>query len=160
MPIISTTVGRFLYLFFFISVHVYFFLLLFVVDFVIHWNETAKGLHVFPIPIRRNGVVLIVNKRVWNAVLGCNLRNDRMISAPFQGKSNITIIQVYATTTSAEEAEVEWFYEDLQEFLELNQKKKKGCPSHHRGLEYKSRKSRDTWRNRQVWLFEMKQGEG
>ena len=64
--------------------------------------------------LRRNGVALIVNKRVWNAVLGCNLKNDRMISVHFQGKPfNITVIQVYAPTSNAEEAEVEWFYEDL-----------------------------------------------
>ena len=64
--------------------------------------------------LRRNGVALIVNKRVWNAVLGCNLKTDRMISVYFQGKPfNITVIQVYATTSNAEEAEVEQFYEDL-----------------------------------------------
>ena len=58
----------------------------------------------------------MVNKRVWNAVLGCNLKNDRMISVRFQGKPfNITVIQVYAPTSNAEEAEVEQFYEDLQE---------------------------------------------
>ena len=69
--------------------------------------------------LRRNGVALIVNKRVQNAVFGCNLKNDRMISAHFQGKPfNITVIQVYATTSNAEEAEVEWFYEDLQDLLE------------------------------------------
>ena len=63
--------------------------------------------------LRRNGVA-IVNKRVQNAVLGCNLKNDRMISVCFQGKQfNITVIQVYAPTTNAEEAEVEWFSEDL-----------------------------------------------
>ena len=73
---------------------------------------------------RRNGVVLIVNKRVQNTVLGCNLKNDRMISARFQGKPfNITVIQLDATTTDAEEAEVEQFYEDLQDFLELTPKK-------------------------------------
>ena len=67
--------------------------------------------------LRRNGVALIVNKRVWNAVLGCNLKNDRMISVHFQGKLfNITEIQIYAPTTNAEEAEVEWFYKDLQGF--------------------------------------------
>ena len=66
--------------------------------------------------IRRNGVALIVNKRVRNAVPGCNLKNDRMISVCFQGKPfNITVIQVYAPTSNAEEAEVEWFYEDLQD---------------------------------------------
>ena len=70
--------------------------------------------------LRRNGVAIIVNRRVQNAVLGCNLKNDRMISAHFQGKLfTTTVIQVYAPTTNAEEAEVEWFYEDLQDFLLL-----------------------------------------
>ena len=70
--------------------------------------------------LRRNGVAMMVNKRVWNAVLGCNLRNDRMISVRFQGKPfNITVIQVYAATSNAEEAEVERFYEDIQDLLEL-----------------------------------------
>ena len=74
--------------------------------------------------LRRNGVAIIVNKRVQNAVLGCNLKNDRMISVHFQGKTfNITVIQVYAPTSNAEEAEVEWFYEDLQDLLELTPKK-------------------------------------
>ena len=74
--------------------------------------------------LRRNRVVLIVNKRVRNAVLGCNLKNDRMIAVHFQGKPfNITVIQVYAPTTNAEEVEVEWFYEDLQDILELTSKK-------------------------------------
>ena len=74
--------------------------------------------------VRRNGVAIIVNKRVWNAVLGCNLKNDRKISASFQGKSsNITVIQDYALTDNAEEAEVEWFYEDPQDLLELKPKK-------------------------------------
>ena len=64
--------------------------------------------------LRRNGVTLIANKRVQNAVLGCNLKNDRMISVPLQGKPfNITVIKVYAPTSNAEEAEVERFYEDL-----------------------------------------------
>ena len=67
--------------------------------------------------LRRNRVVIMVNKRVRNAVLGCNLKNDRMISVRFQGKSfNITVIQVYAPTSNAEEAEVELFYDDLQDF--------------------------------------------
>ena len=67
---------------------------------------------------RRNGVAIIVNKRVLNAVLGCNLKNNRMISVHFQGKPfNITVIQVYALTSNAEEAEVEWFYEDLKDLL-------------------------------------------
>ena len=74
--------------------------------------------------LRRNGVAMIVNKRIRNVVLGCNLKNDRMISVHFQGKPfNITVIQVYAMTSSAEEAEVEWFYDDLQDFLELTSKK-------------------------------------
>ena len=74
--------------------------------------------------LRRNGVAIIVNKTVRNAVLGCNLKNDRMISVRFQGKPiNITVIQVYAPTSNAEEAEVEWFYEDLQDLLELTPKK-------------------------------------
>ena len=73
---------------------------------------------------RRNGVAIIVNKRVQNAVLGCNLKNDRMISVQFQGKPfNITVIQAYGPTSNAEEAEVEWFYEDLQDLLELIPKK-------------------------------------
>ena len=63
----------------------------------------------------RNGVAIMINKRVWNAVLGCNLKNDRMVSVRFQGKPlNITVIQAYAPTSNAEEAEVELFYEDLQ----------------------------------------------
>ena len=74
-------------------------------------------------PLRRNGVALIVDKRVHNAVLGCNLKNDRMISVRFQGKPfSITVIQVYAPTSNAEEAEVERFYEDLQDLLELTPK--------------------------------------
>jgi len=74
--------------------------------------------------LRRNGVAIMVNKRVRNAVLGCNLKNDRMISVRFQGKPfNITVIQGYAPTSNAEEAEVEWFYEDLRELLELTRKK-------------------------------------
>ena len=74
--------------------------------------------------LRRNEVAIIVNKRVQNAVLGCNLKNDRMISVHFQGKLfNITVIQAYATTSNAEEAEVEQFYEDLQDLLELTPKK-------------------------------------
>ena len=74
--------------------------------------------------LRRNGVAIMVNKRVRNAVLGCNLKNDRMISVCFQGKPfNITVIQVYAPTSNAEEAEVEQFYEDLQDLLEVTPKK-------------------------------------
>ena len=74
--------------------------------------------------LRRNGVAIMVNKRVRNTVLGCNLKNDRMISVLYQGKTfNITVIQVYAPTSNAEEAEVERFYEDLQDLLELTPKK-------------------------------------
>ena len=74
--------------------------------------------------LRRNGVAIMVNKRVRNAVLGCNLKNDRMISVHFQGKPfNITVIQAYVPISNTEEAEVEWFYEDLQDFLELTCKK-------------------------------------
>ena len=74
--------------------------------------------------LRRNGVAIMVNKRVQNAVLGCNLKSDRMISVHFQGKPfNITVIQVYAPTSNAEEDEVKWFYEDLQDLLELTPKK-------------------------------------
>ena len=74
--------------------------------------------------LRRNGVAIMVNKRVRNAVLGCSLKNDRMISVRLQGKPfNITVIQVYAPTSDAEEAKVERFYEDLQYLLELTPKK-------------------------------------
>ena len=74
--------------------------------------------------LRRNGVALMVNKRVRNAVLGCNLKNDRMISVRFQGKPfNSTVIQIHAPTTNAKEAEVEWFFEDLEDLLELTPKK-------------------------------------
>ena len=74
--------------------------------------------------LRRNGVAIIVNKRVKNKVLGCNPQNDRMISVHFQGKPfNITAIQVYAPTSNAERAESEQFYEDLQDLLEVTCKK-------------------------------------
>ena len=74
--------------------------------------------------LRRNGVAVMVNKRVRNAVLGCNLKNDRMISVCFQGNPfNIRVIQAYAPTSNAEEAEVKQFYEDLQDLLELTPKK-------------------------------------
>ena len=75
-------------------------------------------------PLRRNGIAIMVNKRVLNAVLGCNLKNDRMIFVRFQGKPfNITAIQVYAPTSNTEEAQVEQFYEDLQDLSELTPKK-------------------------------------
>ena len=74
--------------------------------------------------LRRNGVAIIVHKRVQNAVFGCNLRNNRMISVPFQGKPfNIIVIQMYVLTSNTEEAEVERFYEDLQDLIELTSKK-------------------------------------
>ena len=74
--------------------------------------------------LRRNGVAITVNKGVQNAVLGCNLKNNRMIFVHFQGKPfSITVIRVYARTSNAEEAEVERFYEDLQDLLELTPKK-------------------------------------
>ena len=79
--------------------------------------------------LRKNVIAIMVNKRVRNAVLGCNLKNDKMISVRFQGKPfNITVIQVYAPTSNAEKAEVEWFYEDLQDLLELTSQKR--CPFH------------------------------
>ena len=100
--------------------------------------------------LRRNGVAIMLNKRVWNAVLGCNLKNDKMLSVHFQGKPfNIMVIQAYAPTSNTEEGEVERFYEDLQDFLEL--KPRRRCPFHYMGLECKSRKWRNTWSNRQIW---------
>ena len=93
--------------------------------------------------LRINGAALIVNK-IQTAVCGWNLKNDTMISIPFQGKPfGITVIQVYNTI----EAKVKWFHEDLQELLELTPKK---CPFHHRRLKCKIMKSRDTWNNKQV----------
>ena len=84
--------------------------------------------------LRRNGVAIIVNKRFQNTVLGCNLKNDWMNPVHFQGKPfNITVIQVYVLTSNGEKAEVEWFYGDLQDLLELTPQKR--CPLHYRGLE-------------------------
>ena len=98
--------------------------------------------------LRRNGVAIIDNKRVQNAVLRCNLKNNRMVSVHFKGKSfNIRGIQVYTPTSNAEE--VEWVYGDLQDLQELTPKKR--CPFHCRGLECKSREPRNTWNNRQIW---------
>ena len=92
----------------------------------------------------------MVNKRVQNAVLGCSLKSNRMISVRFQGKPfNITVIQVYAPTTNAKEAEVVQFDEDLQDVLRTSTQKRRLL--HYRGLECKSRKSRNTWSNRQMW---------
>ena len=99
--------------------------------------------------LRRNEVDIIVNKRVRNAVLGCNLKNDRMISICFQSKPfNIMVIQVYAPTSNTEEAEVERFYDNLRDFLKQTPPKR--CPFHYRGLECKSRKSGNTRSNRQI----------
>ena len=98
--------------------------------------------------LRRNGVAIMVNKRVRYAVHGCNLKNNRMISVRFQGKPfNITVIQVYAPTSNAEEAEVERFHEDLQDLLELTPKKDV--------LFIIGDWSRNTWSNRQIWPWNM-----
>ena len=97
-----------------------------------------------------NVVALIAIKRIKNAALRFSLKNDRMYLVRFQGKwFSITVVQVYASTSNAKQGEVDWFYEHLQHLLELTLKKR--CLFHHWGLECKSRKSRDTWSNRQVW---------
>ena len=103
--------------------------------------------------LRRNGVGIIVNKRVQMQYLN-PISKKTEISVRFQGKPfNIRVIQAYAPTSNAEEAEVERFYEDLQDLLELTPKKR--CPFHYRGLECKSKKSRNTWNNRQIWPWNM-----
>ena len=105
--------------------------------------------------LRRKGVALTVNKRVWNAVLGCNLKNDRKISVCVQGKPfNITVIQVYAPTSNLKKLKLKGLWR-LTRSSRTNIKKKKSI-FHHRGLECKSRKSRDTWNNRQVWPWNTK----
>ena len=106
--------------------------------------------------LRRNGVGLVVNERVQNAAPGCSLINGRMISVRFQGKPfSVTVILVYAPNTTAKDAEVDRFFEDLKEVLELTLKKKekesKRCPFHHKELECKRRWSRDIQNNMQVW---------
>ena len=102
---------------------------------------------------------LFYSQQVEFLVVTCGifcLENNRMISVGFQGKPfNITVIQVCAPTSNAEEVEVEWFYEDLQDLLELTPPKR--CPFHYRGLECKSRTSTDTWSNRQIWPWSTKQ---
>ena len=103
--------------------------------------------------LRRNGVAIKVNKRVRNAILGCNLKNNRMISVLFQGKPfNITVIQVCAPTKNTEEAEVEQYYEDLQGLLELTLKKYVlfiiGDWNAKVGVG-------NTWDNRQIWPCNM-----
>ena len=81
-------------------------------------------------------------------------QKQQMISVRFQGKPfKITVIQVYAPTSNAEEAEVKWFYEDMQDLLQLTPPKT--CPFHYRGVECKSKKSRNTWSNRQIWPWNM-----
>ena len=100
--------------------------------------------------LERSGVAIILNKRVQNTVFGYNLKNDRMISVHFQGKPlNIMVIQVYAPTTNAEEVEVEWFYENLQDLLELTSKKDVLFIIGYRNV--KVGRSRDTWSDRQIW---------
>ena len=105
--------------------------------------------------LRRNGVAIIVNKRVQNAVLGCSLKNSRTILVSFQGKPfNITVIQVYAPTSNAEEAEVVWFYEDLQDLLELTPKKDVLFIIGDWNAKVGSQEI--TWTNRQVWPWKTK----
>ena len=103
--------------------------------------------------LRRDGIALIVKKRVRNTVLGCNLKTDRMISDCFQGKTfSLTLIKVFAPTSNVKEAEVVWFYEDLQDLLELTCTKDALFVI---GLECKSKKSRNTWSNQQIWPWNM-----
>ena len=105
--------------------------------------------------LRRSGIAIIVKKGVQNAVLGCKLKNDRMISVRFKGKPfNIMVIQVYTPTSNAEEAEVKWSYEDLQDLLELTPKK--DVLFIIGNWNAKSRKSKDIWSNRQVWPWSTK----
>ena len=102
--------------------------------------------------LRRNGLAIIVNKRVWSAVLACNLKNDRMISVRFQGKPfNNTVIQVYAPTINADEAEQ--FYEDIQDLLKRTPRKDVLFIIG----DWKAKVgSRDTWSNRQIWSWSTK----
>ena len=98
--------------------------------------------------LRRNGIALIVNKRIQNAVLGCSLKNDKMISVRFQGKPfNITVVQIYAPTTMPKKLKL---ISSIETSKTSRTHTKKRCPFHHRGLECKSRMSRATWNNRQV----------
>ena len=99
--------------------------------------------------LRRNGVAIIVNKRVQNAVLGCNLKNDRMISVGFQGKPfNITVIQAIPQLVTLRSWSWTVLWRLTRPFRTNTQKR---CPIHYRGLEWKSRKSRNTWSNREIW---------
>ena len=103
--------------------------------------------------LRKNGVMLIIKKRVWNAVLRGNLKNNRMTSVHFQSKPfNITVIQVYTPITNAEEDEVEWFYEDLQEILKLIPQKDVLLITG----DWNAKVKRDTWSNRQIWPWSIK----
>ena len=98
--------------------------------------------------LRRNGVAIIVNKRLQNAVLGCSLKNDRMISVSFQGKPfSISVIQVFAPSSNTEEAEIEWFCEDLQDLLELTPPKDVLFITG----DWNAKVGRNTWSNRQIW---------
>jgi len=118
------------------------------------FNSNEHHIHYCGQKCRRRSGVNESQLKSLKCSFGCSLKNDRMILVCFQGKPfNITAIQLYAPTTNAEEVEVEWFYEDLQD-LELTPKER--CPFHYRGLEWKSRKSRDTWSNRQVWPWSTK----
>ena len=104
--------------------------------------------------LRRNEVALTVSQRVQTTVPGGNLKIDRMILVHFQGKLfNITVIQIYVPTTNTKETEVEWFYEDLKDPLQLHQKK---ISFSSKGLECKIRKLRAIWGNRHVWPWSRK----
>ena len=99
--------------------------------------------------LRRKGEVIMVNKRVWNAVLGCNLKNRRMISVRFQGKPfNIRVIRAYAQPVMLKKLKLNSFMKTYKTFRSNTQKR---CPFQYRGLECKSRKSRNTWSNREIW---------
>ena len=123
------------------------------------WKESdmTEYLHCGQECLRRNGVSLIVSERVWHALLWCNLKNDRMVSVHFQGKPfSITAIQTMLQPLMQKKVEVECFYEDIQEFLELAPKR---YHLQHRGLrpkKKKKRKSRDIWSIRQVWSWSRK----
>ena len=99
-------------------------------------------------PLQRNGVAIIVNERIQNAILGCNLKNSRMFSVHFQGKAfNITGSQVCAPTSNAEGAEAEWFFEDIQDLLELTPPK---YVLYYRV--WNAKVGSNTWNNRQIGL--------
>ena len=103
--------------------------------------------------LRRNGIAIMVNKRVQNAVLGYNLKNDRMISVHFQGKPfNITVIQGMPQPVTLKKLKLNGSMKTTRPFITNTQKR---CPFHYRGLECKSRKSRNTWSNRQIWPWNM-----